>query len=136
MAKKPKKDVKGQWVKGQSGNPTGRPKTHKLTGKDKEELGKVIEGRDVQAILAFLCERADTVTDAFKYVKEFAPYLAPKLQTINSVNKTDNTITIEWKSEVLKKVDDIEGEYAKLLDADSDQHRTTVLAEEEAGDFD
>lgn len=112
---KPLRDVKGRLLKGQSGNPSGRPKTERLTSADKRELKRIIDSKDMSSALAFMCERATTVNDAFRYVKEFAPYLAPKLQTINSISKNDNTITIEWKSEMIKKVEDIDGEYEKLV---------------------
>ena len=62
-----------------------------------------------------MCERATTINDAFRYVKEFAPYLAPKLQSIQKVSKVDNTIKIEWQTEVMKKIENIDGEYDKLM---------------------
>jgi len=113
--KDPGKNKAGHWKKGVSGNPTGRPKTEKLTAADKKELKGIIDKKDISELLGFMCERATTVNDAFRYVKEFAPYLAPKLQSIQNVSKVDNTITIEWKTEVLKKIEDIDGEYEKLV---------------------
>lgn len=120
--KKPKRNAAGQFKKGVSGNPTGRPKAEKLTGKDKEEIRQLIESRDIEKILGFLCERATHVNDVFKFVKEFAPYLAPKLQTINSINKTDNKITIQWQQELIKKVEDIDAEYEKLASKPDDDN--------------
>ena len=129
---KPKlRDAKGRMLPGCTINPSGRPKTAKLTNKDKKELAALIDGRDVQKLLGFLCERADTTTEAFKYIKEFAPYLAPKLQTINSISKSDNTITIEWKSEIIKKVEDIDAEYEKLTESSKPE---TVYVEDKSND--
>ena len=113
--KDPGKNKAGHWKKGVSGNPTGRPKTEKLTAGDKKELKALTESGDIKGILAFMCERATTINDAFRYVKEFAPYLAPKLQSIQKVSKVDNTIKIEWQTEVMKKIENIDEEYDKLV---------------------
>lgn len=132
MAKTPQRDAKGRLKKGYSGNPSGRPKTAKLTQKDKNELRKVIAERDISKVLEFLCERAETIQDAFKYVKEFAPYLAPKLQTINSINKKDTTIEITWKSEIEKKLIDVDAEYEKLTGGgDSDVKDAEIVQEDD-----
>ena len=115
------RDKNGRLKPGHSGNPNGRPKIGKLTGTDKKELDRLVRAGDMKEILAFLCARAHHVADAFKYIKEFAPYLAPKLQTINSINKNDNTFTIEWKSQLIKKVEDIDAEYEKLTNKENIQ---------------
>jgi len=112
--KKPKRDNKGHFKKGVSGNPTGRPKTHKLTQKDRNELMKVLKTKDISQVLEFLCERASSTDDVFRYIKEFAPYLAPKLQSTTNINKNDNRIQITWKSEIDKVIKNVDEEYDKL----------------------
>jgi len=109
-----KRNAKGHILKGQSGNPSGRPKTHKLTQMDKNDLKKLITGKDISKVLEFLCERADTIDDAFRFIKEFAPYLAPKLQSTTNINRNDNRIEIKWKSEVDKMIRNVDEEYEKL----------------------
>ncbi len=79
----------GKFVKGVSGNPSGRSKSTKLTAADRKKLVKIIEDNITDAgflkeMLSFLTEKAESVADVFKYVKEFAPYLLPKLSSIKS----------------------------------------------------
>ena len=79
----------GKFVKGVSGNPSGRSKSTKLTALDRKKLVKIIEANITDAgflkeMLSFLTEKAESVADVFKYVKEFAPYLLPKLSSIKS----------------------------------------------------
>lgn len=88
--------------KGQSGNPNGRPKngSRKVAGKlndtDRDNLTKHLVNKDLDSVLAFFCSRAETPADAYKFVKEFLPYLTPKLQSIKTEVKQDNEITISW----------------------------------------
>jgi hypothetical protein len=88
--------------KGQSGNPNGRPKNvnRKIAGKlndsDRTNLTKYLVDKDLDSVLAFFCSRAETPADAYKFVKEFLPYLTPKLQSIKTEVKQDNEITISW----------------------------------------
>ena len=109
-----KRNKDGTFKKGQSGNSTGRPKSHNLTQPDKNELKRIIAEKDMSKVLEFLCERANSIDDAFRFIKEFAPYLAPKLQSTTNINRNDNRIQITWKSEIDKLVKNVDEEYERL----------------------
>lgn len=85
------RDSNGRIKKGKSLNPSGRPKTDKLTAKDKKEyrdiLAACIEKKDLGDAVLWLTERSSNTGEAFKYLKEFAGYIMPKLSSV----KTDVT---------------------------------------------
>lgn len=94
--------VHGIMCKGFSPNPKGstrkkpKPKEiQELTEKDKKELKELITKKDMAKLSAWFAERASTADIAFKYVKELAPYIAPKLSSIQSEIKQDTSIKIE-----------------------------------------
>jgi len=66
-----------------------------LTAEEKKELRSLIEAKDMASLSAWFAERASSADVAFKYVKELAPYIAPKLSSIQSDIKTDTTYRIE-----------------------------------------
>ena len=103
-----KRDEKGKFIKGKSGNPTGRPVAAKLTEKDKEELVNIIKEnvKDqnlLTEMLKFLLERAEFISDVHKYLKEYAPFLAPKLSSIKQEIEEERTIIIK-----IEGVEDLE----------------------------
>lgn len=66
-----------------------------LSAEDKKTLKELIVSKNMSKLAAWFAERATTADLAFKYVKELAPYLAPKLSSIQSEVKQDTTIKIE-----------------------------------------
>ncbi len=93
------KDPKtGHFLPGKSGNPSGRPKAEKLTGKDKKELKKIIskciKEKDLTEAVLWLVERSEQVFEVFKYLKEFAPYIMPKLSSMKTETKEIREIKI------------------------------------------
>jgi hypothetical protein len=97
-----KRDNSGKFAKGTSGNKSGRPKTDKLTTKDKKELASIIKDnvKDktlMSEMLTFMLERASTLTDVHKYFKEYATFLMPKLAQVKQEIVEEKTITIEIK---------------------------------------
>lgn len=96
------RDNTGKFKKGVSGNASGRPKSDKLTQKDKDELAEVLrnnikDSEILKKVLTLLVERAELVSDIHKYFKEYAPYLMPKLSQIDSKVQEIKTITITVK---------------------------------------
>jgi hypothetical protein len=96
----PSRDKEGKFVKGVSGNKSGRPKSAKLTQKDRDELVKIVKDnvKDenlLSEMLSFMLQRAEFITDVHKYLKEYAPFLAPKLSSIKQEIEQETTITIQ-----------------------------------------
>ena len=103
-----KRDNKGQFVKGKSGNVSGRPKSAKLTQADRDEVVKIIKDnvKDkslLSEMLSFMVERAELVSDVHKYLKEYAPFLSPKLSSIKQEIEQETTIRV-----VIEGIEDIE----------------------------
>ena len=84
------RDKKGQFVKGKSGNPSGRPKSSNLTQKDRDGFKD-----DPMTALLYLMNTARTKEEVYKYAKELMPYCKPKLSSIKSEIEQETTITIK-----------------------------------------
>lgn len=80
----------GTFKKGVSGNPSGRPKSSKMTSKDRKEFKD-----DPMGALMYLMNTAETSVDVYKYAKELLPYCKPKLSSIKSEIEQETTVTIK-----------------------------------------
>lgn len=105
------KDPKtGQFVKGSSGNPGGRPKKSKLTTQDKKEFAAILKEAskkgDIGDVAVWLVERANDTNELFRITKEFAKYLAPAKSSIKTeVNEVKELkITFQGIEESMKIV--------------------------------
>jgi len=92
------RDSKGRIKKGTSLNPSGRPKSAKLTQKDKDQLAHIVNDniKDknlLSEMLQFMLERAENTADVHKYLKEYAPFLTPKLASLKQEVIEEKVIT-------------------------------------------
>lgn len=99
----------GKFKKGVSGNLSGRPKTDKLTSKDKKELAEMFEEsidnkNKLKKSIIFMVERANLVSDVFKIVKEFAPYITAKLSSVKTEVEQINRIEISTLDGALEPI--------------------------------
>ncbi len=115
MADKPKRDSKGRILPGCSGNKTGRPKTAKLTAKDKKELKglwkSLIKDKNAEPMVNWLSERANDTNEVFKYFKEVLPYTIAKKASIKTEVNQIKTVRISFVA--AEKPKTIEGELVK-----------------------
>jgi len=81
--------TKGTFKKGQSGNPSGRPKSSTLTEADRKKF----KDNPMDALM-YLMNTAKTKEEVYKYAKELMPYVKPKLSSVKSEIEQETTITI------------------------------------------
>ncbi len=109
------REANGRVKKGSSLNISGRPKTSKLTQKDKNTFSKLlkkcVEKKDLSEAIYWLCEKAHDTIEIFKYLKEFAPYIMPKLSSTKTETTQIKQVKISFVSEEKPKI--IEGEIVK-----------------------
>ena len=103
-----KKTNTGQFKKGVSGNLSGRPKTEKLTEKDRKELTEIFKssidkGNKLKEPILFMLKRAQLVSDVFKIVKEFAPYITAKLSSVKTEVEEVKKLEITINGKVIEK---------------------------------
>lgn len=89
-----------KYKKGQSGNPSGKPKGTKNTKTiEWEEFGKELLNEGSMKAKRILSESTDE--NFMKYYIQLIEYFAPKQSRIESTNKNDNQtiIKIEWETD-------------------------------------
>jgi|GEM_PF-4179210 len=110
---------KGQFKKGVSGNLSGRPKSDKITEKERKELvamfeESIDEENKLKKSIVFMVSKAQLVSDVFKVVKEFAPYITAKLSSVKTeieeIKKIEITINGKTIENNMKTVKEIENE--------------------------
>ena len=83
---------------GRSPNPKGRPKKSTILKEDFKSVLAAMDTPDekIEYLVDYLITNAKDEETMFKYVKEFLPYVKPKLSNIKNEVKEDKTITITW----------------------------------------
>lgn len=86
--------------KGNSGNPSGRPKgaNGKVGTEVREAIGAALEGRACQ-----IAEKLDAITDPVKWLElyaKFAAFIVPKREAVEAYNKYDDMTEEELMAEL------------------------------------
>lgn len=117
----------GRMCKGHSLAPKG-PRKKKLTGeltqKEKEQLRDLIVSKNMTEISAWFAGRALTLESAFKFVKELAPYISPKLNAVESTVKKDTSIKV-----TIEGFNQIEQEASEIVDITPEVEEELVESE-------
>lgn len=108
------RDKGGKFVKGKSGNPSGRPKGVKLTAAQREMFKD-----DPKKALLWLMNTAEDRRELLSVAKLVIDYVSPKLSAIKQEVKKDTKMVIEWKGVPNKPVIDAEFETVKPVDEES-----------------
>lgn len=115
---KPKRNALGQLLPGQSGNVSGRPKTSKLSTKDKKEFVQIfkdcVKGKQLEDAISWLCERANDTNEIFKLLKEFAPYIVPKLSSTKTEVNEIRQVRISFVAPEEKPIKTIDQEILNI----------------------
>lgn len=115
-----KRDTGGKFVKGQSGNPAGRPKKTQLSGNDAKEYVRLVKEGDLTGLMEFFASKVTDVGDLIRITEKFWNYKEAKKQSISSVTKEDKTLQITFKMEGLdqaqKEIVDVTPKTVHILD--------------------
>jgi hypothetical protein len=94
------RNAKGHFVKGQSGNKSGRPKKVKLTDESREEWKD-----DPKKALVWLMNNSESKEELFKHAKAVIDYVSPKLSAVKQQVQQESLIQIQWMDNCIDTID-------------------------------
>ena len=74
----------------------------------KHKLKKALKAGDAHEIADICISQAKDVKEARMIMKDFMPFIAPKLQSVDTHNKNNNEVVIKWATSEEPKI--VEGE--------------------------
>lgn len=114
------RDKDGHFQKGVSGNPTGRPKSAKVTATDIREYARILreaaKSGDIGEAAVWLCQRANDTSELFKITKEFACYLAPKKSSVKTEVNEVKTLKIVFADKETNDIKIVGADAIKLIE--------------------
>ena len=134
-----KRDSRGRFIKGQSGNMKGRPKSVPVTEEDSKKLGD-----DPVETLKWLLRTASTRAEKRQAALDLIDYVKPRLKAVEIKEQKDSKIEIKWilpesqltgKEQELKQVEEsskeIQGEIEGEVVGESTEMRQLLEKAEE-----
>lgn len=124
------RDGSGKFIKGNTANTSGRPKSFKITDADRAEFGD-----DPHKALVFLMRKAESRDELFRYIKELMPYTKPRLSSVKQEVNEVKEIRLSWGG-ASKPFGSLEVNESRLIESSSveeDMSRLELTKEDLTG---
>jgi len=119
------RDDKGKFIKGAKPNPTGRPKSFRISDADRVEIGE-----DPHQALVWLLKKAESRDELFRYAKELLPFARPKLSSVKQEINEVREIRISWGGDDQPTFGSIEVNEPKTIEMQADVDRLGLTKED------
>lgn len=100
------RDNKGRFTKGNKGSSTGRPPKVALAKAMKADIVKLKTANEkIEYLMNYLIDNVTDKSEMFKVVKEFLPYIRPKLKNVETKEHKISRIEMCWVDSDNKTID-------------------------------